>query len=513
MQDEAVAHFVLVTGADAKTAEGLIEACNGDLESAIQLYFDTQAGSAHHSDEALARSLQQHTSSAQDGPSDLSAEIRAPIPIMKDTLYGEGAQHMLRHHSKSRISERSSAQDVNAFRDFQAEGRGPSGATSSSGLASLFKAPSALMFQGTIDEAKAKAVQEGKWLMVNVQSNSEFASHQLNRDTWSDPTVSSILLGSFVFWQVTDSSDMGSRFMTSYRIDSVTELPVTLILDPITGAKQRQFLGFIEPQRPANNKETSSLPRRLRSLPSADFRLAEDLVPFMDHDIHHPSAHKLATQHKRKQTQHQPPSKKVMTEEDELRMALAMSVEGISQPQASTSAPANVTAQAPAAASGPAPVPSSPAKASHNGMRERENASAIANGAAHQAPDEASVIADAKARLPSEPGSSDPNGCRIAIRLPSGDRLTRTFSKTDSVSALADYCMSEAPGAANRPFKLMQAFPGDAWLSTSLLHDAVSIQSPTHTLSLPFIASSIPLFSLQGACLSQESDAYSSSPT
>ena len=35
-------------------------------------------------------------------PSELSAEIRAPIPIMKDTLYGEGAQHMLRHHSKSR---------------------------------------------------------------------------------------------------------------------------------------------------------------------------------------------------------------------------------------------------------------------------------------------------------------------------------------------------------------------------------------------------------------------------
>ena len=38
-------------------------------------------------------------------------------------------------------------------------------------------------------------------------------------------------------------------------------------------------------------------------------RLAEDLVPFMDHDIHHPLAHKLATQHKRKQTQHQPATK------------------------------------------------------------------------------------------------------------------------------------------------------------------------------------------------------------
>ncbi len=73
-----------------------------------------------------------------------------------------------------------------------------------------------------------------------------------------------------------------------------------------------------------------------------------------------------------------------MTEEDELQMALAMSVEDISQPQASTSAPAVVAAQAPAAANGPAPVSSSPTKATHNGMHERENASAVANGAAHQ---------------------------------------------------------------------------------------------------------------------------------
>ena len=33
------------------------------------------------------------------------------------------------------------------------------------GLASLFKAPSALMFQGTFEDAKAKAVEESKWLV------------------------------------------------------------------------------------------------------------------------------------------------------------------------------------------------------------------------------------------------------------------------------------------------------------------------------------------------------------
>ena len=33
------------------------------------------------------------------------------------------------------------------------------------GLAGLFQAPSALTFQGSFEEAKAKAVQEGKWLV------------------------------------------------------------------------------------------------------------------------------------------------------------------------------------------------------------------------------------------------------------------------------------------------------------------------------------------------------------
>ena len=38
--------------------------------------------------------------------------------------------------------------------------------------------------------------------MVNVQSNDQFGSHQLNRDTWSDATVAGIIMGSFIFWQV-----------------------------------------------------------------------------------------------------------------------------------------------------------------------------------------------------------------------------------------------------------------------------------------------------------------------
>ena len=41
-----------------------------------------------------------------------------------------------------------------------------------------------LTLQGGFEAAKAHAAQQGRWLLLNVQSQSEFASHRLNRDTW-----------------------------------------------------------------------------------------------------------------------------------------------------------------------------------------------------------------------------------------------------------------------------------------------------------------------------------------
>ena len=38
--------------------------------------------------------------------------------------------------------------------------------------------------------------------LVNVQSNSEFASHMLNRDVWRDDTVKNIIKVGFVLYQV-----------------------------------------------------------------------------------------------------------------------------------------------------------------------------------------------------------------------------------------------------------------------------------------------------------------------
>ena len=34
---------------------------------------------------------------------------------------------------------------------------------------------------------------QGKWLLINIQSPTEFASQQLNADTWRDETLTQII--------------------------------------------------------------------------------------------------------------------------------------------------------------------------------------------------------------------------------------------------------------------------------------------------------------------------------
>lgn len=49
----------------------------------------------------------------------------------------------------------------------------------------------------------AQAAKQGKkWLLVNIQADSEFDCHRLNRDLWKDEMVKEVIKYSCVFWQV-----------------------------------------------------------------------------------------------------------------------------------------------------------------------------------------------------------------------------------------------------------------------------------------------------------------------
>ena len=82
--------------------------------------------------------------------------------------------------------------------------------------------------------------------MVNVQSASEFASHQLNCDTFSNDALKEMIKANFVFLQTYNDGVTGKKLMSYYHLE---KFPCILIVDPITGELMQTFQGFVEPNR------------------------------------------------------------------------------------------------------------------------------------------------------------------------------------------------------------------------------------------------------------------------
>ena len=51
-------------------------------------------------------------------------------------------------------------------------------------------------------QACLQGVEQGRWILVNVQNAQEFACQVLNRDVWSHIPIKQIIQSNFVFWQV-----------------------------------------------------------------------------------------------------------------------------------------------------------------------------------------------------------------------------------------------------------------------------------------------------------------------
>ncbi|CAK9141732.1 unnamed protein product [Ilex paraguariensis] len=135
-------------------------------------------------------------------------------------------------------------------------------------------------------EAKDAAKVQDKWLLVNLQSTREFSSHMLNRDTWGNEAVAQTIRTNFIFWQVSDDTEEGSKVCTYYKLDSA---PVILVIDPVTGQKMRSWRAMIQPES-----------------------LLEDLLPFMDGS---PKDHHVSLSHKRPRETSQASPPKTQVEE------------------------------------------------------------------------------------------------------------------------------------------------------------------------------------------------------
>jgi len=100
-------------------------------------------------------------------------------------------------------------------------------------LSHMFAPPMDLIHHiGGFQGARSSAKKSHKWLLVNIQRDSEFSSHALNRDVWRDELVESLIQEGFIFWQSMDISHDGYTYVQHYKVET---FPHVSIIDPRTG--------------------------------------------------------------------------------------------------------------------------------------------------------------------------------------------------------------------------------------------------------------------------------------
>ena len=88
---------------------------------------------------------------------------------------------------------------------------------------------------------------------INIQSPTEFASQQLNADTWCHETLRAVIHASFLFWQEFFDSPYGADYCRYYLPLAVAPEPAGLphiaIVDPITASTVKTWTGFKDAER------------------------------------------------------------------------------------------------------------------------------------------------------------------------------------------------------------------------------------------------------------------------
>ncbi|CCG82477.1 UBX domain-containing protein 2 [Taphrina deformans PYCC 5710] len=271
MDEETILNFCAVTNSEPKHAERYLAFSGGDLDTAVMMYFETggqlpedapasrpgvSGGSDSpitfdsspderepEDDEAMARRLAQEWSAQ-------NPEVRAPIAPTRQVLQDSMSDS---------FDPYSLPQDLtNSFRPLSSmngggrpQNRGvfnqavPSvwdGADEES--ARLFQPPFDIMSNIDLDTARNEARKATKWIMINLQDNSDFASQTLNRDLWKDKTVKALVKENFVFLQYTKDSDDGLQYTQFYPFE---KYPHIAILDPRTGERVKMWSESLPP--------------------------------------------------------------------------------------------------------------------------------------------------------------------------------------------------------------------------------------------------------------------------
>ncbi|XP_050099947.1 UBX domain-containing protein 7 [Anopheles aquasalis] len=248
MAEDNVKSLSEITGLKEEQATNLLAAYNGNLEGAINAFFENPEGILNPEPAVVI-----DDDSSSSGPSGAVAgsgsaaflhdddNVRAPIPRKTEILLPQIETN------RARIGKRRAVITEVPFRNFELEGRiqeqmllegeGPS-AKKITRLEALFMPPFEILFSGGFDLAQRHGRSLDRWLLVNLQDDLNFCCQMLNRDLWSDARLKEFMRRNLVFWQQSNKTNDGAKFKTFYKVRSE---PYIAMIDPRTGEEVQNF--------------------------------------------------------------------------------------------------------------------------------------------------------------------------------------------------------------------------------------------------------------------------------
>uniref|UniRef100_A0A182NT69 UAS domain-containing protein n=1 Tax=Anopheles dirus TaxID=7168 RepID=A0A182NT69_9DIPT len=247
--------LVEITGLKEDQATNLLTAYNGNLEGAINAFFENPEGILNPEPAVViddddsggsgsSSAPNRGTSSSTANTNTDDDNVRAPIPRKTEILLPQIEMN------RARLGKRRAVITEVPFRNFELEGRiqeqmlmelgqGPS-AKKVTRLEALFMPPFDILFSGGFDQAQRHGSSVDRWLLVNLQDDLNFACQTLNRDLWSDVRLKEFMRHHLVFWQQSNKTTDGAKFKTFYKVNSE---PYICMIDPRTGEEVRNFTG------------------------------------------------------------------------------------------------------------------------------------------------------------------------------------------------------------------------------------------------------------------------------
>lgn len=226
--EESVASIVSITGLKPEQATTLLQAYNGNVEGAINAFFENPEGILNPEPDVVINDEEEDN-------------VRAPIPRKTEVLLPQVELN------RGRLKRRGATITEVPFRNFELEGKlqeqllmqgqGPS-SKKVTRLEALFMPPFEILFSGSFDLAQRHGKTVDKWILVNLQDDLNFNCQTLNRDLWSDARLKDFLNRHLIFWQTSNKTTDGTKFKTFYK---VTSEPYIGMIDPRTGEEVQTF--------------------------------------------------------------------------------------------------------------------------------------------------------------------------------------------------------------------------------------------------------------------------------